>query len=295
MDLSQIFGLAPSEPTAQTDPALPAQAQGGWSGVLSDPRARSALISAGLQMMTGGWGNGVQQLGSALGAGAQGYAGMDKMLYDRAQADKELAQKASEGAAQRAQSETNTRIAADSRNEVAQLRTEAMLERTRMNLSAKATPSEALKYRQEARKVYEGNILNMSKPQEAREAEIEDLASRMYDADRARGVGGGAATSTGGPSGAGPQGQGGTGPATQAPKATSTGEKGPTLDQLMADKTNGPRVQELLSTPEGQAELIKRNPNLKSQIDDYNRRKAQEQYLPHNLIRGLFGAPKTTP
>jgi hypothetical protein len=303
--LASMFGLGgPAEAPAQATPAQPAGGAGSdWGSFLSDPRGRAALISFGLQAMTGGYGNGVQQLGAALGAGAQGAGGMDKIIYDRAQAEKEMSQKASEGAANRAQSETNARIAADSRNEVAQTRTEGMLQRAalihgpqnnqEMNIYSKAAADYMKKEKD--------NQLLSKKPDEQIRAEADAWAKSVLanarDASGVRSQGGalpsdgpgdiGGASSTGGPQTGGPTGQGGQG----TPGAPGNASSKPmTLDSLLAEKGPGPdQFRSLIQTPQGQAQLLALRPNIKPFIDEYNARWGPQQ---GTAIGGAFDALK---
>lgn len=289
--LSELLGISMPGEAASDAGVVSPETGAGWDSALKDPVFKSALLGFGMQLMTGGWGSPVQQAGQALGAGASSAAGTAKSINDFQGEERARTDKLSEGSANRKQSETNARIGADSRAEVANIRSQAMLERTTMNLN-KAAPAMGLKYRTEARKVYEGNLQNMSKDQASREAEIEQLAAQMYSADSARGTAGGAgATSQTGAPVAGEGTPGGQGPATKGPESTSkAGQPTPSLDKLMSDPKNGPKVKEMMGTPEGQADLISRNPALKEQIDTYNRRQSQQPYAPHNLLRGLFGA-----
>ena len=137
-----------------------------------------------------------------------------------------------------------------------------MLERTRMGLDGKAKPIDALKYRSEARKLYEGNLSNMRKSQEEREAEIEDLAGRMYDADRARGGGARGATSTGT---AAPEGGATTAPGGNAAKATSTAEGKKSWSELMKN----PTFKAAVETEEGRAQILAKRPEFKGNLDAY--------------------------
>lgn len=74
--LGQFFDQQPQ--MGAVDPQLKDQ----WMGFLQDPRNKAALLSFGLQAMTGGWGNTGQQLAQAIGAGLEGYAGSEKVLKD---------------------------------------------------------------------------------------------------------------------------------------------------------------------------------------------------------------------
>jgi len=301
--LASMFGLGGAEGApAQATPEQPAGGGSDWGSFLSDPRARAGLISAGLQAMVGGYGNGIQQLGAALGAGAQGAGGMDKIIYDREQAAKELAQKASEGAATRAQSETNARIAADSRNEVAQTRTEGMLQRAalihgpqnnqEMNIYSKAAADYMKKEKD--------NQLLSKKPDEQIRVEADAWAKSVLanarDASGVRSQGGalptggpgdiGGASSTGGPQTGGPVGPGGQGTPAGPAKASST----PTLDTyLNAKGVEADKFRSLIQTPAGQQQLLQIKPDLKPIIDEFNARWGPQQ---GSALGGAFNALK---
>jgi hypothetical protein len=252
--------------------------------------------------MTGGYGNGVQQLGAALGAGAQGAGGMDKIIYDRAQAEKEMSQKASEGAANRAQSETNARIAADSRMDVAEKRVEGMIQRAamihgpqnnqEMNIYSKAA-SDYMKKEKD-------NQLLSKKPDEQIKMEADAWAKSVLanarDASGVRSQGGalptggpgdiGGASSTGGALTGALPGQGGQGTPGTPAKASST----PTLDTYLAEKGAGAdQFRSLIQTPQGQAQLLSLRPNLKPIIDEYNARWGPQQ---GSAVGGAFDALK---
>lgn len=85
LDALGFGGLA--EPDV-AGPAVSPSGDKGWTGYLKDPVNRAAMISFGLQAMTGGWGNGVQQAAQALGAGAQGGAGASQAILDQQEAER---------------------------------------------------------------------------------------------------------------------------------------------------------------------------------------------------------------
>jgi len=235
-------------PQAQAQPA-PAPAKGGWGDYLSDPVNRAFLVSAGLQMATGGWGNLGQQAAQSFGAGASAASGTQQAMFENQE-------KKAETEKERASRREVATIGARSREEVAQLRSEAMLERTKMNLS-KAAPDQAIKYRTEARKVVEGNLENMSLPQTERETMIEDLASRMYSTDQARK---GAAAPAGGGSVAAP--------AEATTTKVAAGKKAD-ANTLWKKVQTHPDFSTTMSTPEGREQLKKAYPELAKKLDNW--------------------------
>lgn len=114
-------------------PAAPQQQQ---PGVLSDPAMQAAMLSFGLQAMSGGWGNGVQQAAQALGAGAQGAGAYTQQARQRELEEQAIADREAErgerrrsGEAQRQTQLEVARIGANSRQEIAALRAGAALDR----------------------------------------------------------------------------------------------------------------------------------------------------------------------
>ena len=114
-------------------PATPQQQQ---PGVLSDPAMQAAMLSFGLQAMSGGWGNGIQQAAQALGAGAQGAGAYTQQARQRELEEQAIADREAErgerrrsGEAQRQTQLEVARIGANSRQEIAALRAGAALDR----------------------------------------------------------------------------------------------------------------------------------------------------------------------
>lgn len=115
-------------------PASPQQQQ--QPGVLSDPAMQAALLSFGLQAMSGGWGNGLQQTAQALGAGAQGAGAYTQHARQRQVEDQAIADRQAERADRRESGEAQRRtqldvanIGAASRQEIAALHADARLQR----------------------------------------------------------------------------------------------------------------------------------------------------------------------
>jgi hypothetical protein len=251
--------------------------------------------------MTGGYGNGVQQLGAALGAGAQGAGGMDKIIYDRAQAEKEFNQKASEGAANRANAQEVAHIGADSRREVADIKSQAMLERAR--LIRQPQSNQEMKIVSDAMNKYmvaQENQAFLSKlsPEQRNEMARAYGLGVLETARGATGIrsagtplpgdmsGTGEASSTGGAPTGGMPGQGGQGTPGAGAKASST----PTLDTyLNAKGAEADKFRSLIQTPAGQQQLLQIKPDLKPIIDEFNARWGPQQ---GSAIGGAFDALK---
>lgn len=267
------------------------QQGGGWTDLLNDPIKRSALLSFGLQAMTGGWGNGTQQMAAALGAGAQGASGTAEALQKQGEVERghefkqqQLAQTASEGEKNRQKSLEIARVGADSRQEVAQIRTEAMLQRAAM-IHGPQNDKE-MKIFADARTAYmkkEKDNQLLSRKSDAQIVQEADAWAKEQlrgarDAVGVRSQGSALPSSVNSQNspGAGDQKPGGS----QAPGAEtpSTATEGITLDKLLADPAAGPKAAEDLKTPEGQQRLLKKFPMLGNDIYRYNAKKSTPGY-----------------
>lgn len=253
-------------------PQQQAPAGGGpWTSALADPAFRAALFSMGTQMMVGGHGNMGQQLGVALGKGGQAFSETRAAENEAGLAREQMASR-----------ENIAGMQSDSREEVARLRTDAMLERTRM-LHGPNNDKEAKWYLDQKLKYYQKEKDNqlLSKKTDAQIAmEAEAWAKQSLEEARRNGLlkgGASEATSTGTGAAAKP-GAGGTG--AKAPEATSM-----TLQQMMSDKKHGGKFQQDLRTPEGRERIIKANPELRAQVEDWVARNDVNsgKYMPYDL------------
>lgn len=255
------------------------------SSKMKDPIVRSAMLSAGLQMMTGGWGNGTQQLAAGIGAGAQGAAATAGALQEQGLKDQARQDKMTEGAANRASHEKVASIGADSRQEVAHIRGIYSNERARIAL-AKAPPDIASKMIDQARKIVEGGIGNLSLPDAAKTQLIMDKAAELYQLHGELG-----ATTRDEKANAG-VGSGLSSPAKLGAAVPAKAGSGPTLEQLLADPTAGPRAQQDLQTPEGRGRLAMRFPSMKAEIE----KRGNIPFFPTlNQLRGFFPSGGGTP
>lgn len=257
------------------------QSQTGWTDLLKDPVARSGLLSFGLQAMSGGWGNGAQQLAQAIGAGATGAAGTAKAMQEQAINNRDFESKQEEGAATRASHEKIAagnrasreeigHYTADLRLQGVQERVTGMLERARM-IHGPKDDAEWKFYQsqlQEARKTIEGSVGELKLGAAEREQMIEANAKERLEKARAQGMFGpgrgttAPGTSTGSPAGPGPAQQGAPVPGQMAP-AKSPNTK-PSWEMI---KQN-PAVQELLRTPQGRRTLMRERPDLAPEIQN---------------------------
>lgn len=119
--IGQFGGLMAPQPQAE-----PSQ----WERQLRDPATQAALLSFGLQALSGGWGNGAQQFAQAAGAGAQGGGTYNQQDQERTRYEQARQDQASNRAAERQTRLDVANIGAMSRQEIAALRAEAAAGRT---------------------------------------------------------------------------------------------------------------------------------------------------------------------
>lgn len=241
---------------------------GGWTAFLNDPIKRAGLLSFGLQAMTGGWGNGTQQLASALGAGASGMGATAGHLQETAEKNRAFTEKGEEGAANRASHEKIAGITSDSRTEVANIRAQASIDRAMIthppqNNVEQKFYQESLK---EVRKTIEGDLGSLKLSDDQREKLIRARALERLDEARNKGMFGGSATGVGAgaPSASTPA---PTAPAGETPTATSGTPKGASWEQLRAM----PGFDEKMRDPEWRKKLEQARPDLRSNLHYYDR------------------------
>lgn len=263
---------------------------GSWSDLVKDPVARSALLGFGMQMMTGGWGNGTQQLAAGLGAGATSAAGTSEALQKQLEAEDKAASAEANQGANRANSLAIAKLNADSRAEVAGIRTAAMLERTQLIQGAKG-PDEMKLYNDVYQKTLiqgqKDKILTGEKDDQVQQRAIDAAQRALVEARaaRARLPGASEATSQNGAVTGTGTGQGQTGTAVTG--QNSAAQKPHVLDQALADPKMGPIIQQKLSTPEGQMELIQRNKSNKLLVEEWNKRNGTK-LDPYATINGVL-------
>lgn len=252
-------------------------AAGSWSDLVKDPIARSTLLGFGLQMMTGGWGNGTQQLAAGLGAGATSGAATSEAMRSQMEADDKSAEAAANHAADRQNRLDAAKIAADSRAEVANIRTQGALERAALTSAAKS-PNEA-KFLADAMNKYmskeKENQLISRKSDQQIEAEASQYAQNQLAIIRASGKpvadpGAGVPSNSPKPAGVGMGGADGQTPAKGTPGNTTA--QNSTLDQMLADPVHGAKLAEDLKTPEGRQRLMSAGTRGKQAVQEYMQR-----------------------
>lgn len=262
---------APEQAPAVQALAAP-QAAGGWGQYLSDPANRAFMISAGLQMATGGWGNTGQQIAAALGKGAEAASGTQQVAFEQAEKEKEVQRRSSEAAAGRKTQMDIAKLGASSREDIARARIEGMLARTTMNLQAKENnPQLWLKHLTEARKTVEGNLANLSLGEEEREAMIEALARKRFEADPAGVSGRSPKASSGGGASSGGASSGSTEitPAKKKKaKAEAEAEAEAKIEALWNKIQAHPKFAATMSTAAGRQELKEAHPKIAYKIRD---------------------------
>lgn len=165
--VGQFGGLMAPQPRAE-----PSQ----WEQQLRDPATQAALLSFGLQALSGGWGNGAQQFAQAAGAGAQGGGVYNQQEQERTRYAQAREEQASSRAADRQTRLDVARIGADSRTEIANMRSRLSEERVndRMAIAQMQQRRAAEANLQNARqRAVDGLMLVPASQRAARLAEIE--------------------------------------------------------------------------------------------------------------------------
>lgn len=275
------------------------QQQGGWTSLLSDPVARSALLGFGLQAMTGGWGNGTQQLAAALGAGAQSAEGTGNAIRAQAVNNRDFQAKQEEGAANRASHEKIAEMGAASREEVGRIRNEGtiavaqervagMLERARlihgpqndkeMQIFAKARTdymkkekdNQLLSKKSDDQILTEADAYAKEQLRGAREAVgVRSQGSALPNeatTEKPKAAAPGQPAPTAGPSGTGLFGL----PIDIGvfPPRAALGSSAVLLQRLRNDPQAGPQFNQDMQTPEGRARILQKFPQLKGYIPE---------------------------
>lgn len=245
-----------------------------WSSLVSDPDPtkaaikQNALISAGLQLMAGGTGNTMQQFAQAGGKAAQSAgetvgAMQEAQRHTQAGADKKEA-----SALDRKSHEEVARIGADSRQEVAQVKIEGMLERSRLIHGPQNDKEMQIysKARSDFFKKEKDNQILSRKSDSQILAEADTYAKEQLRGARdATGVRSqGAPLESGGP--APISGAPGPSPTPGQPGAGAQSAPKPTWDQI---KSN-PKIQELLQSAAGRKTLVRERPDLRDEIERHS-------------------------
>jgi hypothetical protein len=203
----------------------PAAQEGNWTNYLADPANRAFMVGFGVQLMTGGWGNPLSQLGQALGNGAASVS--DYNAIQQKQNDQEM--KLGNEELDRQSRERIADKGAVSRADVAQMRTQAMLERTRINQGPKSQKEfDAYITAYNKHKTLEKNQqMITSKTDEQIEYEADQAGKHAQELHRSvvGGSGDAGKNNSGNLTGTSVQGGSATGDKT-APEGQKTGEKG---------------------------------------------------------------------
>lgn len=246
-----------------------------WQSMVNDPVSRAAMMSFGLQLMTGGWGSGLSQIGQAGGKAAEAAGKTAGAIQEQGNLEIDRANKEKEGEANRSNQLAVAKTAAASREEVAGIRADSRKEIETMKLQ-KAPSSVAIKYLTEARKIIENNVSNMSLSNEQREVMIRELANRLYSGDADRGL---VPAGTPGAAPGAVSGEGGAKIAGEKPATESKGASKP-WDQYI----NIPGVAEALKDPAFRERLGKEHPEYKTRIQLYER-----ENMARDARKNLYG------
>ena len=165
-DDSSMFA-PPTERALATGPAVSASPpmrgpdvrdapeQAGWSGWLKNPVNQAFALQMGINLMMPSWGGPGAALASAIGGGAEAAHATSRQIQDNDLARAQLASREREGELNRETQLRSTEMAVAGRQSVAEIRSQAMLERTRMNLLK--TTAQRNQHAEEARHAF--NIL----------------------------------------------------------------------------------------------------------------------------------------
>lgn len=259
-----------------------------WQSLVNDPVSRSALISMGLQLMAGSHGGSpVQNLGLAIGAGAEGAGNTAKSIQSQQMADREFNAKQDEGEKNRASHEKIAQMGSDSRNEVAQIKTEGMLSRAalihgpqnnqEMNIFSKARTDYMKKEK-------DNQIISKKSDQQILSEADAYAKEQLRGAREATGV-----RSQGAPlsseAGNGVQAQPGASP---GPAGTATQSQGP-QKKSWDEYIKTPGVAEALKDPKFRQELIAAHPEYKSAIGMYERNDTATDFRKKYYPKALGG------
>lgn len=145
-------GVTPGQtPPAGAEPGARGPA-GTWAGWLQDPANRAFLISAGVNMMTPTWGGPMASLAAGIGAGAEAASTTERQRYEREFAEAGLRSGETQRELDRRNRLDVANIGAESRADVAYLRTQAMLERAR--IIGLRTPAQQNEFARQVRSIF---------------------------------------------------------------------------------------------------------------------------------------------
>lgn len=162
----------------------PAATGGTWQDFVK--ANRPFLAGMGAQLMVGSPGNLLSNIGAGVAKGNESQNMTEEMNYERGVGQRKFVAGQEEGEKNRASHEKIAQTTADSREHAAEIRGRFSVDRANIALQ-KAHPNDAIKYRQEARKIVEGRVTNMGLDTQTVSRMIEDEAARMYASDVERG------------------------------------------------------------------------------------------------------------
>lgn len=215
----------------QGEPDLETQ----WSQTLKKPEIQAALLNFGVELMKPRWSS-ASALPDALSAGARGFAGVQEEQFNRQQQEAAVARAQSEKSADRDTRLEAARLAADSRAEVANIRTAGMLEGIRSreelkrSLTGGFTPQENARYNTLVRMMSDqrkNDLTRMGQPVDEKKLaeEVAATARNIVLGERVGalgGTGGGNIPSANSSNGGAPVGPPGAAPAAKIPSANSS-------------------------------------------------------------------------
>lgn len=274
--------------------------KGQWDSWLAQPENRNAMLSAGLQLMTGGWGNTTQQIAQAIGAGAESAGRTQQIQKTEEQEEERFAASQGNQAANRAQRERlqSERISAADRRQSRSLATRQGGANSTQAVTERQVLVELLRQQQKTRE----QIADVATSPEDKQRLQEQLLGPSELRQRAKEIAGANAGPNIGAAAANPAAVGGSAPPV---------ETAPVGQNDMS--TNTPQVQQQQTSPVQQqgtvpqirtiedyirlkpeaADMFARNPALKAKvqamIDAQNAARQQQQQ------RGQRATPNTGP
>jgi hypothetical protein len=267
-----MAGLDPSAGVGGVMPDDNGGQGGGLSNVLQQVMFKNYLQSALLGLATPTWGGAGNAVYNAAASAANTDAATNEAIGKESVREQESAQNAELQREQMASHEKVASITGESRQAAAEIRAKASIDRAHIALQ-KLPASEQAKWTEIGRKIIENNFANLNLDPLTKSQMIREEAARQYGAASDRAAAGGPAAnpeaSTEGATTPAGIGAGDSGGGVVPGKTPATGAKGGPLDfsKIMAD----PGGRALLNTPDGQKQLLARDPTLKSKIDAYNK------------------------
>ncbi len=294
--LSLLPGMGQQSAAPEAEPTSVPAAEGGagagtggWSAYLSNPANRAFLISAGLQMATGGWGSPVQQMAQALGKGFEAQSGTEQLQYEQEERDRETQRKSAEAEAGRRTQVQVANIGAASRKEIAAARNEGLMQREVLRQAGKTNTAKTPDEQKFWDKIYADAQKNAFLTQEDASA----VADRALEARRQK-FGGNAPPATGGGDVAAPAAPGT--PASAAAPAKKTSQQ---IEQDWAALQAWPGFAAAMADKEQRMKLMNepRYAHLRNKIAAMGRSQDIEDTVKNffNMFKGGAGGASSPP